>query len=91
MKPDEGNKAAVEEYLVRLQNLQRNEGYAFLMQQVDDLTRGAFSRLIAATDPTTMAKEAGRVAALRDVRSWVDSEIQATLEAAEAFKKSAKK
>lgn len=91
MKPNEGNEEAISEYLVRLQTLQRNEGYALLMDQVRDMTRMAFGQLEAATDPTSMAKHVGMVMALREVSSWVDREIQAFMDAEQKIRDSRKK
>lgn len=87
MKPNEGNEEAISEYVTQLSTLQRNEGYHLLMAQVDALTKMAFGKLMAEVDPTTLAREVGKVAALREVRSWVDQEIRLYMEEQEAVRK----
>lgn len=91
MKPDEFDTEGISAYLVQLQTLQKTDGYHLFMQQVNLLTKMAFSKLLASEDPTVMAKETGRIAALREISAWVDTEIQATLERQGEFNKSKKR
>ncbi len=68
-----------EDHLAMFQSLKKHPAYDVLMGWVDERTRGMFNHLLTEKDPTQLAKDVGAVAALREVRARVDSEIDATL------------
>lgn len=89
-KPSDQDPQKVDEYLTQLQVLWQNEMFQFYMQYIREQLQASFGLMLQSKDPTEIVKEVGKTAALKDVSSWLQREIDATLRIQEEMKEARK-